>query len=783
MEEIITTKATTLAAAADGEPAKRGRGRPKGSTNSNKNDNDDDEEVGGEDDNIKELPQRTRNPPPKLQENSDSDEPSVKSRPKRRGPGRPSKKSDSEYESPHQPKRGPGRPSKMNKLDDNEHDDVSSKRGPGRPRKNDEEETTTTTTKTSSSAPPPPPPPPKTTQELHKQIKNSRDKLFFISYSHNKDPLVDSKKYINDEKVKEYHWYLVRVDLTTCKELDETKDCQKTGKYYVEFYTKASYDQGVLLLGNALENGIKAADMKSKPDSDSRYWLEWHEYNFDKAGDMIVGKWKEFQPNCQKAIYQRLMKLIEKQRFAAMSPTSGSGSGSEDSDGENWWHPDFDKYTAWADVVNLMDAKTRLVGPFDFVDDIKPPPLRAQDLKMFSDEAQKIYQASHSDLYVKDRVPLNQWKELVNAIKGKDITPPTIAVEKKQYKKKKQPPSTTATTATVNTNNTNNKRPRDETKDKTSNKKTRTTESMGQVCLACGKEATEKEPLLFFPATASESSFYIHVACGKKDHNHKLVWTQKASEELSSIVESALAQTRKAASRNGKSFYVVGELKNTLNEALESWAEGNEVARPSSSSVTKAEVVKKKSPAKAKPTEPLKGLHESEFTMSEIEAFPVTFAYEIDDPTGLSEENAKIATLDYEVEQRRMRRAENQAEKPAVGRPVKEPKSAVGRPAKEPKSKATPAKKPGSAKKEKAHPTVSEREERFNAEVAEEFPKGWTLRRIPRSGSLTTTKAEDTYYYSPVRKWRFRSRPEVNRFIECLKKSGGDEDTAIKIWK
>ena len=136
----------------------------------------------------------------------------------------------------------------------------------------------------------------------------------------------------------------------------------------------------------------------------------------------------------------------------------------EDSDAENWWHPDFDKYTAWADVVDLMDAKTRLVGPFDF-DNTKPPPLREQDLKMFSDEAQKIYQANHSDLYVKDRVPLNQWKELVNSIKGKDINPPTIAVEKKQYKKKKQPSSTTATTANAIANN---KRRRDETKEKTS---------------------------------------------------------------------------------------------------------------------------------------------------------------------------------------------------------------------------------------------------------------------------------------------------------------------------
>ena len=48
-----------------------------------------------------------------------------------------------------------------------------------------------------------------------------------------------------------------------------------TGKYYVEFYRKASYDQGILLPGNPLENGIPKAKMKPKADSDSRYWLEW----------------------------------------------------------------------------------------------------------------------------------------------------------------------------------------------------------------------------------------------------------------------------------------------------------------------------------------------------------------------------------------------------------------------------------------------------------------------------------------------------------------------------
>jgi len=55
----------------------------------------------------------------------------------------------------------------------------------------------------------------------------------------------------------------------------------------------------------------------------------------------------------------------------------------------------------------------------------------------------------------------------------------------------------------------------------------------------------------------------------------------------------------------------------------------------------------------------LEGLVEEGFADEDIESFPVAFAYDHDDPGGISEENAKIASLDCEVEQRRLRAARN----------------------------------------------------------------------------------------------------------------------------
>jgi len=194
----------------------------------------------------------------------------------------------------------------------------------------------------------------KTHQELYEQIKNSRDKLFFISYPN--DKYKSKKKSTSNNKEREYQWCLVRVDLTTCKTCsDETEQCQTTGKYYVEFYMKASYDQGILLTGNKLENGISSAKMmKPKADNESRYWLEFHEYHINKAGEMEVGKWKEFQPNTPKAIIQRLMDLVQQKRQDKFNNSqdaaaSGSDNTNVESDGEERliqeYHPNFDKYT------------------------------------------------------------------------------------------------------------------------------------------------------------------------------------------------------------------------------------------------------------------------------------------------------------------------------------------------------------------------------------------------------------------------------------------------------
>ena len=49
---------------------------------------------------------------------------------------------------------------------------------------------------------------------------------------------------------------------------------------------------------------------------------------------------------------------------------------------------------------------------------------------------------------------------------------------------------------------------------------------------------------------------------------------------------------------------------------------------------------------------PLEGLPLVYFADEEIDSFPVVFVYNIKDPDGFSEKNAKIATLDHDVEQK-----------------------------------------------------------------------------------------------------------------------------------
>ena len=73
---------------------------------------------------------------------------------------------------------------------------------------------------------------------------------------------------------------------------------------------------------------------------------------------------------------------------------------------------------------------------------------------------------------------------------------------------------------------------------------------------------------------------------------------------------------------------------------------------------------------------------------------------------------------------------------------------------------------------------MSDRDSKFPMEPADEFPKGWMKNRIPRAGS-NGKKKDDVYWYSPKLKFKFRSKPEVRRFLESLKGAGGDEAKAI----
>jgi len=481
------------------------------------------------------------------------------------------------------------------------------------------------------------PPPPKTPQELYDQVKKSRDKLFFIAYSHSKDPLITEKTNLKTE----YQWYLVRIDLATCEQLEETKTCDKTGRYYVEFYTKSSYDRGVLLPGNPLENGIPSSKMKPRPDSDSRYWLEWHEYHFDKKnGDMVVGKAKEFLPNGKKAIHRRLMDLCRRKKQRQRSPPSPDGILNDNSiDGDerlvSEYHPDFDKFTTWADVLDLMDTKTRLVGPFDF-DDVKPPPLKEADLAIFNQETRKLFSTYHSDLHVKDRVHRSRWQELMDAIRrgDREIEPPTIS-KPKVIKRKRQ-------------SSAGSKRPREEMSRK--GREVRPSKK-GAERVDSGNVATEKDPLLFFPASSSKPSLYVRASCRTEKNDRMILSKDEIKEDILNVVDATLARTRHATTNSeyGKEYYVFEEVKEALIQSLGHWMAPSRLGAANASS----SVLEQSS-------EPiLEGLAEEGFADEDIESFPVAFAYDHNDPGGISEENAKIAALDYEVEQRRLRAARN----------------------------------------------------------------------------------------------------------------------------
>jgi len=462
---------------------------------------------------------------------------------------------------------------------------------------------------------------------------------------------------------------------------------------------------------------------------------------------MIVGKAKEFLPNGQTAIRRRLMDLCERKRNSQKegssspsgSASDGSGSGS---DGEerlmSEYHPDFDRYTTWADVMDLMDDKTRLVGPFDF-EDTKPPPLTDEELAMYNKETRKIFMEHHSDLYIKDRVQISKWYELaVEVLRGRnDIEPPSIAVENPKKKSRLS----------------GNKR-------------------------GWSPMGTSASALLSFPATSSRPSVDIHhpsfgPPSTKKKHaaSKTPVSKGKLKEEILSVIDTTLYRTRHAnSSVDGEVYYLFQEVKDALKKAFGNWT----IETPTTDDGGKKDDEKDNdddddddSGEVKKSHEPIQGLDEEKFSKKEVDTFPVVFAYNNDDPSGVSEENAKIATLDYEVEQRRLRRRSSE------GGGVGGSKSTTtARRASKPSTS-----KPSTPKSSPRSRVATDKDFEKAAEPAEGFPKGWMMRRFKRSGG---SRHEDRYYYSPKMKYKFRSRPEVTRFLAVLKRSGGNEAAAIE---
>ena len=395
-----------------------------------------------------------------------------------------------------------------------------------------------------------------TPQQLYAKIEESRDKLFFINYS-----LDDGSGGSKTEKPKE-QWYLVRVDLDTCEDVEESQDCENSGKYYVEFYTKALKD-------------------KSKPDNLSKWWLIWNAFRWTN-GEMIIGVSREFEPNNKAAIKRRLVEL--------------SKNNSTDEEVEiPHFHPNLDRFTTYSDIVDLTDPKIRLVGPFDFE--------AVQSKDVAADIKLELGNISPDLVFIRDRVPISHWMELLKAIKGSNMPLPTIE-DSKAKKKRRQ-----------------------------SNIGRRKSVKIQPACHLCGRVDSTKE-LLVFDGSLSHSSLCAHKECGLKSlsANERMLISTK---EVSELVEKTLKSVRQSTTSDGTAFCVLDELRSQLDLHLNQAAR-NGVVTPEYPAVYPC----------------------SEFADGELRNMPELYAYytKADDPDGVSERNAKIAKLDRDVEKRREKR-------------------------------------------------------------------------------------------------------------------------------
>ena len=242
-----------------------------------------------------------------------------------------------------------------------------------------------------------------------------------------------------------------------------------------------------------------------------------------------------------------------------------------------------------------------------------------------------------------------------------------------------------------------------------------------------------------FPKTSAHKA--LRIEANAKNPKHQTI----TKRDLLSLVNSVLQDTRHAKSANGKIHYLLDEIRDNMNKALESSSSSGHKGK-------EEEQIDDNAPVE------IQGISEEAFTTDEIALMPVVFAYHCEDPE--SEQIAKIATLDYEVEQNRLKRLT------AMG----ESNSSSGQ---------APSKTKEASPQAEDVSSMGEETERV---PADEFPTGWTMQNVPRK-NRTSNRPFDTYYYSPKLQLKFRSRPEVKRFIALLESSDNDEMKAQSKFK
>lgn len=196
-------------------------------------------------------------------------------------------------------------------------------------------------------------------------------------------------------------------------------------------------------------------------------------------------------------------------------------------------------------------------------------------------------------------------------------------------------------------------------------------------------------------------------------NNERRLVSKSAALEL---MKKTLSETQQATTTTeGEFYYEFDALRNQLIRNLDGLSHQGSTAIPSEEAIHSGEVI-------------VEGIPEEEFSAEELESFPVAFAYHVEtsDPNGISEENAKIATLDYEAEKREEKKFARALAACAKRNEV---------------TTQEPVKRREQSKKDKSGAVhlrgKAEAPSSVEHTVSDELPTGWVIRFVPRSNKVS----------------------------------------------